>query len=119
MYDKAAVELKGPNAVTNFPKTLVVPKEDATATQAAVGESQSTDSGASYSDAVASPTSVLPYDTGSTVFDGFRYGDVDAFGFDIDLPLSLPDVNDMLTCQRFGKEEVFGEFDLDEFMTWP
>ncbi|OIW02613.1 hypothetical protein TanjilG_24064 [Lupinus angustifolius] len=116
VYDKAAVKLKGSNAITNFPAPA---NENEVMTQATAGEVQSVDGGSSYSNAVASPTSVLPYHGDSTPFDGFSYGDVDAFGFDIDMALSLPDVNVMLTCQRFGKEEVFGEFDLDEFMTWP
>jgi pathogenesis-related genes transcriptional activator PTI6 len=117
-YDKAAVKLKGPNAVTNFPLT---PAEVAAAEPTVAVDSQSTDGGgATYSDVVASPTSVLAFDGDSTLFDGFSYGDVDAFGFNIDAPLSLPDVNVMLTChQRYGKEETFDEFDLDEFMTWP
>ena len=111
------MKLKGPNAVTNFP----VPSPAAEETAAITAD----DGGVMFPDAVAlSPTSVLAYDGDSTPFDGFRY--VDAFGFDIvdDAPLSLPDVNVsnvMLTCQRFDAEEdeAFGEFDLDEFMTWP
>ncbi|XP_057434105.1 ethylene-responsive transcription factor ERF069-like [Lotus japonicus] len=65
----------------------------------------------------ASPTSVLAYyDGDSTAFDGFRHGAVDAFGFDIDAPLSLTDVNSVLTSQRFGKDE-FSELNPDEFLT--
>ncbi|KAE9606053.1 hypothetical protein Lal_00025145 [Lupinus albus] len=116
VYDKAAMKLKGSNAITNFP---VPANENEVMTQATAGEIQSVDVGSSYSNAVASPTSVLPFHGDSTPFDGFSYGDVDAFGFDIDMALSLPDVDVMLACQRLGKEEVFGEFDLDEFMTWP
>lgn len=113
-YDKAALKLKGPNAVTNFPRT---PAEEKTAV---VPPSVSVDGGASYSDALASPTSVLAYvDGDSTPFDGFRYGDVDAFGFHIDGPLSLPDMDVMLTCQQKKEDEAFDEFDLDEFITWP
>lgn len=111
-YDKAAVMLKGPNAVTNFP--LIPPVE----TPPATVHGGETDGGVPYSDALASPTSVLACDF--TPFDGFRYVDVDAFGFHIDAPLTLPDVDVTLTChQRFKKEEAFEEFDLDEFMTWP
>nr|KYP72983.1 hypothetical protein KK1_005590 [Cajanus cajan] len=111
-YDRAAVKLKGPNAVTNFPLAPPAPSSPVV-----VVDSFSTDGGASYSDLVASPTSVLTFD--STPFDGFRYGDVDAFGFRIDAPLSLPDVDVALTCHHGKDEEAFGEFDLDEFITWP
>ncbi|TKY47271.1 Pathogenesis-related transcriptional activator PTI6 [Spatholobus suberectus] len=107
VYDEAAVKLKGPNAVTNFPlgpaKT-----EDVSPPEAAFS-----------GDGFASPTSVLAYCDGESMpFDCFRYGAVDAFGFDIDAPFSLTDVNSGLLSQRFGKEQ-FGEFDTDEFLTWP
>ncbi|KAG5052851.1 hypothetical protein AAZV13_02G199800 [Glycine max] len=116
-YDRAAVKLKGPNAVTNFPLT---PEAAAEAPVVSV-DNLSSDGGASYSDLVASPTSVLAYECDSTPFDGFRYLDVEAFEFHIDAPLSLPDVNVALTCHHGKKEEevAFDEFDIDEFMTWP
>lgn len=116
-YDKAAVKLKGPNAVTNFP--LTTPPPVAESPFAAI-DSLSTDGGASYSDLVASPTSVLTYDCDSTPFDSFHYGDVDALGFHIDAPLRLADVGVSLTCHPYKEEqEAFDEFDLDEFMKWP
>lgn len=109
VYDDAAVKLKGSKAVVNFPNRA--------SAKSTCNEPSKVFSG----DGFASPTSVLPfYDGDSTPFDGFRYGAVDAFGFDIDVPLSLTDVNFVLTSHRFGKEkEDFSEFDLDEFMTWP
>jgi pathogenesis-related genes transcriptional activator PTI6 len=114
-YDRVAVMLKGPNAVTNFPVT----QTEAETEQPPENNSGGIDGGAGYSDALASPTSVLTY-CDSTPFDGFRYCDVDAFGFNIDAPLSLPEVNVTLTChQKLEKEEAFEEFNLDEFMTWP
>ncbi|XP_057442120.1 pathogenesis-related genes transcriptional activator PTI6-like [Lotus japonicus] len=114
-YDKAAVKIKGPNAVTNFPNT---PKEEPkTPTEELTAPPPVSDGGASFSDVLASPTSVLPYGGDSeTSFNGFRYIDVDALGLSIDAPLSLPDVDVMLTCHQ--KEEAFEEFNLDEFMTW-
>lgn len=120
-YDRVAVMLHGSNAVTNYPITQVevkteIEKDFEVTPPVSSGNS---DRGG-YSDALSSPTSVLPYDCDSTPFDGFRYVDVDAFGFHIDAPLSLPEVNVPLTChQKLEKEEKFEEFDLDEFMTWP
>ncbi|XP_061367932.1 pathogenesis-related genes transcriptional activator PTI6-like [Gastrolobium bilobum] len=107
VYDEAAVKLKGQNAITNFPRNGAAKTEEDTAAVVFPG------------DGFASPTSVLAHYGGdSTPFDGFRYGAVDAFGFDIDVPLSLTDVNSVVLSQRFGKEE-FGEFDPDDFLTWP
>lgn len=105
MYDQAAVKLKGPNAVTNFPRAATGAKreeEEKAAAQPVSGEG------------FASPTSVLAYDP----FDDLRYDAVDAFGFDIDVPLSLTDVNSVMLNQQFGNVE-FGEFDPDEFLMWP
>ncbi|KAI9118178.1 hypothetical protein K1719_010510 [Acacia pycnantha] len=115
-YDRAALKIKGPDAVTNFPCSVIT--EDTATPETAAVESPSTEGTVSYSDTAASPTSVLPHDGDSTAFDDFRYGDVDAFGFDIDGPLSLPDVDLMLSSQPFRKEE-FSEFDVDDFLTWP
>ncbi|KAG4377156.1 hypothetical protein AAZX31_18G051000 [Glycine max] len=109
VYDDAALKLKGPNAVTNFPLSAAGKTEHDTAPPEAAF------SGEGFS----SPTSVLTYfDGDSTPLYGFRYGEVDAFGFDIDAPFSLTDVNLGVLSQRFGKED-FGEFDPDEFLTWP
>uniref|UniRef100_K7MQ22 AP2/ERF domain-containing protein n=1 Tax=Glycine max TaxID=3847 RepID=K7MQ22_SOYBN len=103
------LKLKGPNAVTNFPLSAAGKTEHDTAPPEAAF------SGEGFS----SPTSVLTYfDGDSTPLYGFRYGEVDAFGFDIDAPFSLTDVNLGVLSQRFGKED-FGEFDPDEFLTWP
>ncbi|KAJ7941888.1 putative Ethylene-responsive transcription factor [Quillaja saponaria] len=111
MYDKAAVKLKGPNAVTNFPNSVI--------TETTALDSPNTDGFSSLNAAAASsPTSVLPYneEEESTPFDSFRYCGVDAFGFDIDVPLSLPDM--CLSNQHLGDEE-FGEFDIDDFLVDP
>lgn len=94
VYDNAAVMLKGDNAVTNFPTKTV---------------SKPLTSEERVNDVVLSPTSVLPFDD---VFDGLGYGDVDAFGFDIDFPGNL---------SGFGApasfyDEKFGDFDIDDFL---
>ncbi|KAI9084183.1 hypothetical protein K1719_033854 [Acacia pycnantha] len=70
-----------------------------------------------YPDTTVSPTFVLPYDADSRAFNDFRYGDGDAFRFDIDGPLSFPDMNFMLLLQPFGKG--FSEFHLNDFLMWP
>ncbi|MED6197596.1 hypothetical protein PIB30_057994 [Stylosanthes scabra] len=111
VYDAAAVRFKGPGAAINFPRS----------DSEVSGESFAAVSGGR--EGFASPTSVLAYGDGfvggceTTPFEVLRYGDVDAFGFDIDVPLNLTDVNSVLT-QRFGKEE-FSEFDPEDFLTWP
>ncbi|XP_042475520.1 pathogenesis-related genes transcriptional activator PTI6-like [Macadamia integrifolia] len=117
VYDNAAVRLKGPDAVTNFP----FPPKMETVTVA--GEVASTSSSKNSLEAACSPTSVLRYDSSPTPFDSDTlsygaYGDVDAFGFDIESPLTLPEIKlPRSRSNYFGeKEEVeFGELDIDEF----
>lgn len=105
VYDAAAAKIYGPKvAAVNFPNDASDKKSVKVSPEIFSG------------DGFASPTSVLPFCDGETPFDGLRYGAVDAFGFDIDAPLNLTDVNFV----PFEKEkEEFGEFDLDEVLTWP
>ncbi|XP_015874690.3 pathogenesis-related genes transcriptional activator PTI6 [Ziziphus jujuba] len=105
VYDKAAVKLKGPNAVTNFPNAVMT--EATVVIDSPPEESPSSVASGSAS----SPTSVLRYDEPS-LFNGFGYLDADAFGFDIDAPLSFPDI--MLSRKTMAELE-FSEFDFKDF----
>ncbi|KAI3450219.1 hypothetical protein Pfo_006884 [Paulownia fortunei] len=96
VYDRAAVRLKGPAAVINFPE--VAPLTESTT------ESDAVSSG---NDAALSPTSVLRYED-LTPFEVLG-GD---FGFDVDWPLSLPDIE--MSGSYYAEE--FGEFDFDDFI---
>ncbi|KAF9595858.1 hypothetical protein IFM89_005344 [Coptis chinensis] len=98
-YDNAAIMLKGSNAITNFPTT----PPDHFYSKSASEEDVS----------VKSPTSVLNGDF--FPFSPFSYGDAaDMFGFDFELPLTLPDIELPKRYAAVGEEE-FGEFDVDYF----
>lgn len=124
VYDRAAVKLKGPNAVTNFPNAVMtedVIVEDYPFTTekvvvddyaASLEESLSFTSGAA-----SSPTSVLRFDEPSSSSSyGFGYLDADAFGlesFDNDVPSRILDI----TLWRKSLSEVeFSEFDFKDFL---
>ncbi|KAF5930668.1 hypothetical protein HYC85_031541 [Camellia sinensis] len=106
VYDRAAVTLKGPDAVTNFPKEPV--------TETAV-DVKTDGEGLLKVAAASSPTSVLRHEE-FTPFDDFSYGDVDVFGFgfDTDIPLSLPDF--ALSDDFFGDDFLGDKFNVDDFL---
>lgn len=112
VYDKAAVQLKGPDAVTNFGKVSFSESVIVDGHKPRVTITGSSGSDGSAPDAVFSPTSVLPSNVELTADDGFCYGDVDVFGFDIDMPFDLPD----FVVSGSYRGEEFGEFDIDEFL---
>ncbi|CAI9770731.1 unnamed protein product [Fraxinus pennsylvanica] len=107
VYDTAAVKLRGPTAVTNFPATERVSNDSITETPT---ESDAVSSG---NDTALSPTSVLRHDH-FTPFDGLPCfdGDVDAFGFSIEFPFSLPSIG--LPGKYLADE--FSEFDFNDFL---
>ncbi|KAB2616700.1 pathogenesis-relatedproteinstranscriptional activator PTI6-like [Pyrus ussuriensis x Pyrus communis] len=112
VYDRAAILLKGPDAVTNFSNAVIKQETvvgDLTVPAAEQGCGCVTPSS---SGALSSPTSVLGYGD-QTPFDGLSYGYADASEFDFGLPLSLPDI--MLSSNSFARDE-FGEFDIDDFL---
>ncbi|KAL5823984.1 hypothetical protein ACOSQ4_021884 [Xanthoceras sorbifolium] len=114
VYDKAAVKLKGASAVTNFPNPVVTEEAVVECQRDGVEES-SFDSPHNSSLSMSSPTSVLRYDELTMPFDdhGLGHGDVDVFGFEIDVPLSLPDF--MLSGISFAEED-FNDFDIGDFL---
>ncbi|CAA3016192.1 pathogenesis-related genes transcriptional activator PTI6-like [Olea europaea subsp. europaea] len=107
VYDTAAVKLRGPAAITNFPAVEKVSIDSVTESPT---ESDAVTSG---NDSTLSPTSVLRRDD-FTPFDCLSVfnGDVDAFGFSIEFPFSLPRVG--LPGKYLAEE--FSEFDLDDFL---
>lgn len=101
VYDRAAVKLKGANAVTNFPKAVMTEKT------AGVTETSS-----DLSDvAASSPTSVLRFDE-PTPFEPFGFLDYDVFGFDSDIDGTLGLLPDIMVSRKTLEKVEFSEFDL-------
>nr|AZL19359.1 transcription factor DkERF26 [Diospyros kaki] len=102
VYDRAAVKLKGANAVTNFPTV------SETETAAVVGVKKDSEAEALQGAASSSPTSVLRNED-LTPFDKFSYGDEDVFSFDIDLTT-------FLTPDLYEEDDLLGDFDPDDLL---
>ncbi|XP_043712540.1 pathogenesis-related genes transcriptional activator PTI6-like [Telopea speciosissima] len=111
VYNNAAIRLKGADAITNFPVN--------SQTETAVGQGD-TSSPKTIMSLVcsSSPTSVLRYDSPTTApFDSETYnfgpgdGDVDGFGFNIESPVP---VGEMEFARNWFGEEQIGEFDIDD-----
>ncbi|KAI3994138.1 hypothetical protein MKX01_012395 [Papaver californicum] len=137
VYDEAAVRIKGPHAIVNFPssvrkfKSTVSQKPEDCSLPSQNPAIRSSGHYIPYSHrhsgcsavsscgggaSLSSPTSVLRYGE-LTALDNFSsVGDDDLFGcggeFDFDIPLlDLPD----LPFNDFAGEVDFGEFDINEF----
>ena len=102
VYDRAALELQGPNAITNF-------SSDGAVTTAADGGNKQEDGlDSPKTTAVWSPASVLHYDGVFTPIDEMLYcGEIDEFEFAM-ATASLPAAR-----RQYGGEEDFGELELD------
>ncbi|KAJ0547625.1 putative transcription factor AP2-EREBP family [Helianthus annuus] len=116
VYDNAAVRMKGCNAVTNFPVASLTEAEIVDSKKPnGYGEVDvNVNVNVNVNDVVLSPTSVLPFDDELPPFDGFRYDDVDAFGFcfNVDVDINYPDFE--VPVNYYG--EGFCDFDIDDFL---
>ncbi|WOH01872.1 hypothetical protein DCAR_0521258 [Daucus carota subsp. sativus] len=116
VYDTAAIKLKGPDAITNFPPPPDQVNTNISSPENKLVESATTPAAEPALPAGAlSPTSVLPYNDDEDLAT-FGYGDVDAFGFQIEdqlVPFCLPDIMLSRTYSRTRVDDPdFADFDL-------
>lgn len=119
VYDTAALKLKGPDAITNFPpppEMIISSPDDEVKKRIEESTSTSTADAPTLTAAALSPTSVLPCNDDDEDLTPFGYGDVDAFGFRIEdqlVPFCLPDIMLSRTYSKTHVEDPdFAEFDL-------
>uniref|UniRef100_A0A0A0KB59 AP2/ERF domain-containing protein n=1 Tax=Cucumis sativus TaxID=3659 RepID=A0A0A0KB59_CUCSA len=109
VYDRAAIELQGPNAATNFSGDGAV-KSAVEGSSKEEEEEEEEEGGVESRKTTAawSPTSVLHYDSFLTPIEEMGYcGEVDELGLEIGAA-SLPTAR-----RQYGGEEELGEIELD------
>ncbi|XAR60826.1 hypothetical protein NMG60_11034347 [Bertholletia excelsa] len=113
VYDRAAVMLKGPDAVTNFPSNIS-PAEKAADVKTDSSETLN-------SEEISSPTSVLRNKEVTTLDDSFSYGLDDVFGLKaedafsfVDIPWNFPVFP--LSEDIYGEDDLGEDFNLDDFL---
>ncbi|KAL8146812.1 pathogenesis-related genes transcriptional activator PTI6-like [Apium graveolens] len=120
VYDTAALKLKGPAAITNFPpppEIIITSPDDEEKKMVKESTTSAADHDVlPFTAGALSPTSVLPCNDDDEDLTPFGYGDVDAFGFRIEDQLVPFCLTDNMLSRTYSKTHVedpdFAEFDL-------